>query len=528
VNDARGRRRLIAAGIAAAVAIIIGAGFGSSASSARRQAGPRAPTPRFDVFERSILELQNAMRDGTITSRQIVEQYLARIKAYDQQGPRINAFIALNPRALERADALDAERSSRGARGPLHGIPIVLKDNYATADMPTTGAALALKGFETGRDAFQVKKLHESGVVVVGKANLHELAYGITSVSSLGGQTRNPYDPARNPGGSSGGTGAAVAASFAAAGMGTDTCGSIRIPAANNNLVGLRGTLGLASRDGIIPLSSTQDIGGPIARNITDLAIMLDATVGVDPADPQTGDSTGKIPRTYLSALNDTSMRTVRIGVVRSLFGGAPEDAEVAAVVQKALDAMESLGAEVIDVDVPRLQELLQNTSLINAEFKFDLADFLAAYPRAPARSLAEILKLGVHAPAVDGVFRRAEEVAARDSDATRQIHERRAAAAQAVANALGHGGLHALAYPTLRRKPAVIGQPQVGSNCQLSATTGFPALSVPAGFTDDGLPVGVELLGPPWTEAALLKMAYAYERNANLRRAPASTPPLN
>src|SRR6202163_1069937 len=186
----------------------------------------------------------------------------------------------LNPHALDAAAALDAERKAGHVRGPLHGIPIVVKDNYATADMPTTGGSLALEGFETRRDAFMVKKLRDAGAVIVGKTNLHELAYGITTISSLGGQTRNPYDTTRNPGGSSGGTGAAVAANFAAAGMGTDTCGSIRYPAAHNSLVGLRPTMGLSSRSGIIPLALSQDVGGPLARTVTDLAIVLDTTVG--------------------------------------------------------------------------------------------------------------------------------------------------------------------------------------------------------------------------------------------------------
>jgi len=211
-----------------------------------------APASTFDVTEKTIVQLLAAQRIGTVTSHDLVEKYLARIKAYDQDGPRLNAMVALNPHALEQADALDAERRAGRVRGPLHGIPIVVKDNYATADMPTAAGSLALAGFQTGRDAFMVKKLRDAGAVVIGKTNLHELAYGITTISSGGGQTRNPYDPTRNPGGSSGGTGAAVAASFAAAGMGTDTCGSIRNPSSENSLWGLRGTIGLSSRDGIV------------------------------------------------------------------------------------------------------------------------------------------------------------------------------------------------------------------------------------------------------------------------------------
>src|SRR4051812_21249599 len=293
-----------------------------------------APASTFDVYEKSIVELLAAQRIGTVTSHDLVEKYLARIKAYDRAGPSLNAMIALNPKALEQADALDAERRAGRVRGPLHGIPIVVKDNYATADMPTTAGSLALAGFETGRDAFMVKKLRDAGAVVNGKTNLHELAYGITSISSAGGQTRNPYDPTRNPGGSSGGTGAAVAASFAAAGIGTDTCGSIRNPSSENSLWGLRGTLGLSSRDGIVPLAHSQDIGGPLARTVGDLLLMLDATVGVDPADPITRESQGHIPRTYNGSVGDAGLGDVTVGILKPLFGSAPEDEEVARIVR--------------------------------------------------------------------------------------------------------------------------------------------------------------------------------------------------
>src|SRR5215813_14621910 len=283
------------------------------------QIGPppaAAPASTFDVTEKSIVQLLAAQRIGTVTSHDLVDKYLARIKAYDQDGPRLNAMIALNPKALEQADALDAERRAGRVRGPLHGIPIVVKDNYATLDMPTTAGSAALTGFQTGRDAFMVKKLRDAGVVIIGKTNLHELASGITTISSMGGQTKNPYDLTRNPGGSSGGTGAAVAANFAAAGMGTDTCGSIRIPSANNNLVGLRGTRGLSSRNGIVPLAHSQDIGGPLARTVTDLSIMLDATVGPDPDDSATAAGNGHIPPSYVASLSDRNLRGTRIGIL--------------------------------------------------------------------------------------------------------------------------------------------------------------------------------------------------------------------
>jgi Asp-tRNA(Asn)/Glu-tRNA(Gln) amidotransferase A subunit family amidase len=268
-------------------------------------------------------------------------------------------MIALNPAAVDEAVALDEERRLGRVRGPLHGIPVVIKDNYETRDMPTTGGSAALAGFTTGRDAFQVQKLRDAGVVILGKTNLHELAAGIITISSLGGQTRNPYDPARTPGGSSGGTAAAVAASFAVAGMASDTCGSIRIPAANNNLFGLRGTAGLSSRTGIIPLSHTQDIGGPLARTVVDLALMLDATVGEDPADPVTAASRGQLNGRFRDRLAPDALKGARIGVLKALFGSSPEDEEVTGIVRKALDVMKAQGAELLEVQIPGLEEVL-------------------------------------------------------------------------------------------------------------------------------------------------------------------------
>jgi Asp-tRNA(Asn)/Glu-tRNA(Gln) amidotransferase A subunit family amidase len=516
--------RLVRVGSAACIA----AGAASLLLAARPALQAQAPGLKaFDVYEKSIVELQDAMRSGTVSSVQLVDGYLARIRAYDQDGPKINALIALNPKAREVAAALDEERRGRGPRGPLHGIPIVVKDNYATADMPTTAGSKALEGFQTGRDAFMVKKLRDAGAVIIGKTNLHELAYGITSVSSIGGQTRNPYDVTRNPGGSSGGTGAAVAASFAAAGMGSDTCGSIRNPSSSNNLVGLRGTAGLSSRDGIVPLSHTQDIGGPLARSVTDLAIMLDATVGADAADATTTASQGRIPKSYFSAMGDSSLQDTRLGVLTALFGTAPEDSEVGGITRGAIDAMRQLGADVVEITIPGFEELLQGTSVIAAEFKFDLMDFLAPFPAAPVKTLAAIIASGKYDPAIDGVIRRAEAVESRDPESYRVALARRDTARAAVLAAMTARGVTALAYPTLRRKPARIGEAQGGSNCQLSPTTGLPAISIPAGFTEDGLPVGLDLLGLPFSEPALLKAAYAYERSVGPRQPPKTTPSL-
>lgn len=493
---------------------------------------PARPQPApvmefFEVHEQSILELQSAMQAGRVTSRGLVESYLARIQAYDQAGPRLNSIVTINPRAREDAEALDRERADGKSRGPLHGIPVLIKDNYDTADMPTSGGALGLATLQPARDAFQVKKLRDAGAVILGKTTMHELAAGITTISSLTGQTRNPYDLFRVPGGSSGGTGAAIGASFAAAGMGSDTCGSIRIPAANQNMVGLRGTHGLSSRVGVMPLSSTQDIAGPLARTVTDLAIMLDATVGVDPADAITNDSTGHIPKSYRESLDAAGLKGARIGILRSYWGNAPEDDEVAGILRKALEGFKTQGAEVIEVSVPGLDDLLRDSSVIADEFKFDLADYLSKQPNAPVKSLGEIIDRGLHHAELDATFRLRNQPEKRETEHYRQAFVKRRALRAAVMATLEELRVDALAYPTLRRKPALIGEAQGGTNCQLSATTGLPAISMPAGFTPDGLPVGLELLGGAWEEAKLLKYAYAWESSAKPRKAPFSTPPL-
>ncbi|HEX3701908.1 MAG TPA: amidase family protein, partial [Vicinamibacterales bacterium] len=374
---------------------------------------------------------------------------------------------------------------------------------------------------------FMVRRLREAGAVIVGKTNMHELAAGITSVSSLGGQTLNPYDPSRNPGGSSGGTGAAVAASFAAAGMGSDTCGSIRIPSANNNLVGLRGTSGLSSRTGIIPLSHTQDIGGPLARSIADLALMLDATVGRDPADATTAASEGHIPSSYRAGLHADALKGARIGVLKSLFGSEPEDEEVSGIVHGALDAMQKQGAELVDVNLPGLEDLLNGSSVIDAEFKFDLMDFLAQFPNAPVHSLKDIIDRGLYHAELESTFTRRDAGDARETDAYRRARVRRATVRDRVLGEMTEQRLDALAYPVLRRRPASIGEPQRGTNCQLSPSSGLPAMSLPAGFTDDGVPIGVELLGAAWSEPELLSLGYSYEQTVHPRRAPWTTPDL-
>ena len=489
---------------------------------------PNEPAqPPFDVLEKSIPDLQEAMETGRVTSRVLVEQYLARISAYDQRGPALNAMIAINDRALIEADALDRERSQTGARGPLHGIPVVVKDNYDVVGLPTTAGSIALAEWYPPDDAFQIARLKEAGAIMIGKANMHEFAYGMTTVSSLGGQTRNPYDPTRNPGGSSGGTGAAVAANFAAVGMGSDTCGSIRIPSFHHALVGLRGTQGLSSRDGIIPLALTQDMGGPLAKTVTDLAIVLDATVGIDPADDVTMLSRGKTPARYTAFLSEDGLRGARIGVVSWLLGEAPEDQAVAGVIRDALDAMKAAGADVVEVEIPDVPALLRGGSLVPTEFKLQLADYLRT-PGTPVQSLQAILDAGLYHAAVEERYRRSIDAGGLEDPEYLESLARREPLRQTVSQILDDEQLDALAYPTLRRTAAPIGEPQRGNNCALSAVSGLPAITVPAGYAADGMPVGLELLGRAWSEGDLIRLAFSFEQLTHHRRPPATTPSLS
>ena len=481
----------------------------------------------FEVAEASIIEMQVALEHGRVTSAQLVDAYLARIEAYDRAGPALNTIIRLNPLARDQAEALDAERSAGTVRGPLHGIPVLMKDNYDMDWMPTTGSSLALAGLRPVDNAFQVKRLLDAGAVILGKTNLHELAAGITTISSLGGQTRNPYDPARNPGGSSGGTGAAVAASFAAVAWGSDTCGSIRIPASVHNLFGLRPTKGLSSIDGILPLSHSQDTGGPLARTVTDLAITLDATVGPDPADPATAILEGRPTPDFQAALDATALDGARIGVLDPWVPEQGSAGSVTRVIRDALAEMEALGATVVDVAIPDMDDLLSNTGLIDFEFKFDLMDYLAGIPDAPVTSLEEILEAGLHHEALDGNFRRRNERTARESPELDETLERRRVLTAAVVDLLDREDLDALAYPTMRQETALIGAAPSGATCFLSAHTGLPALTIPAGFTRNGLPVGLELLARTLDDARLVAFAFAYEAAHPRRRAPLRTPPL-
>lgn len=485
----------------------------------------------FDPTEATIPQIHAAMAAGATSSRALVEHYLARIDAYDQRGAAINAICAIEPAALALADGCDGERRAGVVRGPLHGIPIVVKDNYETAGMQTAAGSVLLKGWLPPADATLVTRLRQAGAIVIAKANMHEFAYGVTTAGSLFGQTRNPYALDRNPGGSSGGTGAAIAAGFAVIGMGSDTCGSIRIPAAHNSLVGIRGTQGLASRAGIVPLSSTQDIGGPIGRSVVDVALVLYAIAGYDRDDPQTATSVGNIPASYTAFLQPDGLRGARIGLLTDLLGTDAEDEEVTAIIRAAAGAMQGLGAQVEEVAIPGLRDLLHDRMggllVLVQDFKADLNAYLASRPTAPLRSLADALASGKVHPAAAPLMQASEAVETRETGEYWEHLAKRGRVRLAVLRSLADARLDAFVYPTMRRPAAPIGETQAGINCRLSAVTGLPSLTVPAGFTAGGLPVGVELLSRAWSEGLLLKFAYAYEQATRHRRPPASTPPL-
>ena len=473
-------------------------------------------TPVPFPLEATIPELQQAMESGELTSVELVDFYLARIAAYDDAGPKLNAFITVNPHARKEAAALDAERAVSGPRGPLHGIPVVVKDNIGTADMPTTAGSLALEGFRPVKDAFQVRKLREAGAVIIGKTNLFEFALGWEGMSSLGGQTLNPYGLSRDPGGSSGGTAVAVAANFGAVGLANDACGSIRLPAAHNDLYGLRPTFGLSSNAGMIPFApSSLDTTGPMARSVVDLAIMLDATIGKDPADP----TTVSTATSYRKAVDPDGLSGRRIGLVT--FSGDPE---VEALIATAIDEMAANGVEVIEVSTPSAELAIDP---LFTEFRFALHDYLAGQPEAPVRSLGEIAGLDFAHPALDDRLGDYLAVTSLATDAYREALEGQRAFRDEVVAIMDEHDLDAIAYPESLEPPALIGDAQEAFDCWSAAYGGLPAIVVPTGFTSDGLPVGLELMGRSFAEPTLIAIAAGYEAHTDHRILPPTTPPL-
>ena len=478
----------------------------------------------FEVTEAGILEIQAALETGELTSVELTTKYMARIAAYDRQGPRINSLVRINPDALEIAAALDEERRIRGPRGPLHGIPVIVKDNYNTTDMPTSGSSVSLAGFVPSANATQVDRLLDAGAIVIAKSNLHEFAYGITSISSLTGQTRNPYDPRRVPGGSSGGTGAAVAASLGAVGMGSDTCGSIRIPSAFNNLVGLRPSKGLSSIYGVMPLSHTQDVAGPLARNVTDLALVLDAVSGHDPKDEATSIMANRPAPGFFDKLDSESLDGLRVGRLTDYIDRA--DNTVETVIDQALEQLSEAGTIVIDLEISEMSRLLSSSGLIGHEFRNDLNQYLENFGSEDIDSLAEIVDKGLYHQAIEGALGRSRNNEF-DQQAYQQAYAVRAELRELIEKTMESYRLDALVYPTIGELQVYTGESQGGSNCSMSANSGLPAISVPAGFSTNGLPIGLELLGSFMEDTRLVSIAYQIENLLKTRQTPLATPPL-
>src|SRR5688500_17114912 len=484
--------------------------------------------PAFPVEETSISAVHEAMRGGRLTCRGLVERYLARIAAYDKAGPAINALVVVNPRALDVADSLDRVRRLNQPLGPLFCVPMIVKDNFETIDLPVTAGSLSLAGYTASRDAFQVARIRQAGAIVLAKSNMAEFDFSpYDAVSSiLPGYTRNPYATDRVTAGSSGGTAAAVSANLGLTGLGTDTGNSIRGPSAHNALVGIRPTMGLTSRAGIVPLNLAADVAGPMARSVADAAAVLGVIAGADPADPVTAASAGRIPSSYMSALAPDALRGARIGILRQAYERRTTDPEVVQLFERALGVMRRQGATIIDSVVIDTAAFPRGSC---NQMKADLNAWLATHgDRVPVHTLEEIIASGRFHPSVEQRLRSAQgaTLAPAENPGCRTRDESRARFRAAVLGAMDTLRLDALAYPTWSNPPRPIGDLTTphGDNNQLFApSTGFPAITIPMGYLRDSLPAGVQLLGRPWAEGTLIRLGYSYEQATKHRRVPAS-----
>ncbi|BET66710.1 amidase family protein [Opitutales bacterium ASA1] len=495
---------------------------------------PAARAARFDLHTATMADIQAAMDAGALTSEKLVRLYLARIEAYDKQGPRINSVITLNPQALETARALDAERREKGPRSPLHGVPVVLKDLFDTKDMPTTAGFLPMAKSQPPRDAFLVEKIRAAGGIVLAKVNLSDW-FGVAKrgdQSTILGRTSNPYNLDLTPGGSSGGTGAAVAALFAQVGVGSETGVSIRNPLSNNNLVGIAATQGLISRTGQIMTSFTQERAGPYARNTYDMAVLLSIMRGFDAEDMVTAESLGKTPAepyTEFLAPKD-GLRGARIGVWRDLFRSGPTHVEGLALIEKAVADLKAAGAVVVDpigtgLDMFTLLSTAR-TNVDEARFSYELY-FSRLGPDAPIRSFAELLEKGgdLVKPNIRNVSAKIESLD-REPTHTAKLKTRAVLRALAV-ELMDKYELDALVYPFKTEPAAPHMERAAESDNPFSSVTGLPALLVPAGFTNNNAPIAIEFLGRPWSEPTLVRLASAYEAASGHRKTPPTTPAL-
>ena len=499
--------------------------------------------PFTQLEEITITELQVAMARGELNARELAEMYIERIHALDQQGPTLQSMLELNPAALEIAEKLDEERRNHGPRGPLHGIPILLKDNIATADaMQTTAGSLALVGSRPPRDAFVVQKLRQAGAIILGKTNLSEWANFRSNASSSGwsgrgGQGRNPYVLDRTPCGSSSGSAAAIAANLATVSLGTETDGSILCPASSNGVVGIKPTVGLTSRAGVIPISHNQDTVGPFARSVADAAALLGALTGIDPRDSATHGSEGKFHTDYTQFLDPNGLRGARIGIARQVYFGYSTKADAIAI--SAIKQLRELGAEIIDpADIPTAEQMSNfkaELTVLLHEFKVNLNAYLAELTCTPLRSLADIIEFNnAHAGEELSYFGQEILLMAQETgslsnpDYLSALEENhRLSRKEGIDAVMDTYKLDALVMPTTSppwRIDLVNGDHEMGSSSQPAALAGYPAISVPAGYVFD-LPVGITFMGRAFSEPTLIKLAYAFEQATKVRHSPRYLP---
>jgi amidase len=496
-----------------------------------------SPAKSFELEEATIAQLQEGMKTGELTAREVAEKYLARIKEMDKKGPAVNSIIEVNPDALMIADSLDRERKAKAVRGPMHGIPVLLKDNIDTADrMMTTAGSLALVGSVPAQDSFVAQKLRAAGAVILGKTNLSEWAnfrstHSTSGWSGRGGQTRNPYALDRNPCGSSSGSGAAVAANFGAVAVGTETDGSIVCPSSSNNIVGIKPTLGLVSRAGIIPIAHSQDTAGPMARTVRDAAILLGALAGVDPRDPATQTSIGHAQADYTQFLDPNGLRGARLGVARKFFGFSDH---VDKLINKAIEEMKRLGAIIVDpADIPTAGKFDDSEfEVLLYEFKADLNQYLAKLgPSAPVHSLKEIIEFNERNREKEmpyfgqEIFIKAQAKGPLTDKAYRDALRKnlRMSRVEGIDALMRKHRLDAIVAPTGGPSwptDLINGDHFSGSSSTPAAVAGYPNINVPAGYVF-GLPVGISFFGSAWSEPVLIKLAYAFEQATKFRRPP-------
>ena len=483
----------------------------------------------FSLSELTIAKIHNEYKKGDLTAKQLTEYYLKRIEKLDKSSG-LNSIVVVNPKAISRAEELDTQFKKTGQLLPLHGIPIIVKDNYDTFDMQTTGGSIAMKGSIPPDDAYQVRKLREAGAIILAKSNMAEWAFSpYVTESSIAGITRNPYDLDRVPAGSSGGTAAAVAANFGVIGLGTDTGNSIRGPSSHNCLVGIRSTMGLTSRDGIIPLYLRNDIGGPMGRTVEDAVRILQVIAGFDPADPITELSKTQKQDDYLQFLDYDGLKGVKIGVFRKYIDDRDSDPEYMELMERAIEELKNAGAIIIDpFQIPDFEKLTEN--IWRDVFKQDVNNYLATLGEdAPYKKIEDIYESGKYSSYIADRLKAAVDVQSIPMDSGSSYLDlyrapQNMAFRNAVLEAMKHAGIDIIVYPTWSNFPRKVGDMEnpAGDNSQiLSPQTGFPAITVPIGCSHSGLPAGMTFVGRLFSEPELIKCAYAYEQATKYRIAP-------